>query len=81
MVREWKRAPTVSEYANEVDTYRITGTRNDDICFMLLSRIPLEEAHREFDTFLDPKCECVVGKNCEMHHERWLKGEKDSHDA
>lgn len=81
MTREWKKQPTAYEYPNEVNTYHLYGMRNDDMCFMIYSRLPLEEAYKELDTFLDPKCECVVGKNCEMHHERWLKWKKDSYDA
>lgn len=74
MTREWKSPPRASEHPNHVDTHIIRCTRSDDVCFMLISLLPLEEAYKEFDTFLDPRCECVVGKNCEMHGEAWGKG-------
>lgn len=78
MDRQWKETPKVYEDPRSV-RLRIYGMRNDDQMFTMLSKpvvamLPingqdaaLKELREQFDTFLDPNCACVVGKNCELH--------------
>lgn len=70
-MRGWKTEPRVSEYSNLADAHVYFANRDDDVAFMLRTNLPSDKAREEFDTFLAPTCECIVGKNCAMHDEQW----------
>lgn len=72
--RSWIHPPEIHEVPSELHQWIISGLRNDGQMFAMRQdydpRYEEKAAvalRKQFDYYLDPRCECVVGKNCEMH--------------
>ena len=76
--RSWKSEPRFYEVPQCAHLYQAFGMRSDGQGFfarMFFDEDTDIEAAKKvllahLDTFLDPNCECVMGKNCKMHKDQ-----------
>lgn len=73
--RQWIQGPTLTTVPEYPNVLMIRGQRSDGLNFVMNTGLEPEDRwevvekilRMQFDTFLSPDCECVVGHNCLMH--------------